>query len=100
MSARALSRLPVDADLAIAAAAELDAQSTGEVIACVMDVSDAETVLNAAQKADERFGGIDIWVNNAGISTHVPIDGEDWEARWQRSLDGTFGITQLCDKGR
>lgn len=82
-----------NADLAIAAAAELDAQSTGEVIACVMDVSDAETVLNAAQKADERFGGIDIWVNNAGVFPSVAVtemSDAAWDDVFNVNARGTF----------
>jgi NADP-dependent 3-hydroxy acid dehydrogenase YdfG len=30
------------------------------------DVTDAEAVVRLAAKADECFGGIDVWINNAG----------------------------------
>jgi 3-oxoacyl-[acyl-carrier protein] reductase len=34
-----------------------------------------------------HFGGIDILINNAGISLHGAVDTEDFESRWARSLD-------------
>lgn len=52
-----------------------------------LDVGDRTDIERVVGEVAQHFGGIEILVNNAGISTHVPIDGEDWEARWQRSLD-------------
>ena len=34
-----------------------------------------------------HFGGIDILINNAGISIPLPIDSDDYEAAWQKSMD-------------
>jgi 3-oxoacyl-[acyl-carrier protein] reductase len=34
-----------------------------------------------------HFGGIDILINNAGISIPIAIDNEAYEAAWQKSLD-------------
>jgi len=35
-----------------------------------------------------HFGGIDILINNAGISIFTPIDGEDYASAW----DKTFAV--------
>jgi short-subunit dehydrogenase len=51
----------------------------GEAIYVVADVGDETEVQRIADKATERFGGFDTWVNNAGVSIYgklaeVPID--------------------------
>src|SRR5687768_16116096 len=46
------------------AAAEIE-EAGGQALAVVGDVRDEESVNNAVAKAVERFGGIDICVNNA-----------------------------------
>jgi len=38
----------------------------GRALAVTTDVTDAEAVMRLAAKADECFGGIDVWINNAG----------------------------------
>jgi short-subunit dehydrogenase len=38
----------------------------GRALAVTTDVTDAEAVMRLAAKANERFGGIDVWINNAG----------------------------------
>ncbi|WP_431854441.1 SDR family oxidoreductase [Azospirillum sp.] len=39
----------------------------GEAVAVPTDVTDADAVHGLAQRALEAYGGIDVWVNNAGI---------------------------------
>ncbi len=46
----------------------------GEVEAVVTDVADAEQVDRLAARAVERFGRIDTWVNNAGVSIYAPAE--------------------------
>ncbi|TYL89160.1 SDR family oxidoreductase [Bradyrhizobium rifense] len=38
----------------------------GRALAVPTDVTDAEAVKRLAAKADQSFGGIDVWINNAG----------------------------------
>lgn len=54
------------------AAAEVRAFG-GEALVLPLDVSDATAVERAASEVEERFGKIDIWVNNAMVSVLSPI---------------------------
>ena len=38
----------------------------GRALAVPTDVTDAEAVLRLAKQAEDAFGGIDVWINNAG----------------------------------
>lgn len=66
------------------AAAIRDAGGSAE--AWTLDVADPGQVAEIVQAVAGRFGGIDILVNNAGISTHCPIDADDYEERWARTV--------------
>jgi len=52
-----------------------------------LDVSDREAVPRVVGEIAERFGGLDIVVNNAGIALFAPIDSDAFEDAWARSLD-------------
>ena len=45
----------------------------GEALVFPVDVSDAERVEAAATAVEERFGPLDIWVNNAMVSVFSPV---------------------------
>ena len=47
----------------------------GEALVLPLDVADADAVEKAAQKIEEEFGPIDVWVNNAMASVFSPITG-------------------------
>ena len=47
------------------------------VLVLPLDVTDAEQVQNTVRKAEERFGGIDVLVNNAGRGWYGAIEGMD-----------------------
>jgi NAD(P)-dependent dehydrogenase (short-subunit alcohol dehydrogenase family) len=63
-----------DGELAGAAAQDLDARYASRVLAATMDVTDTESVAAAAAVAVSKLGGVDIWVNNAGVFPFVPLD--------------------------
>lgn len=69
------------------------------VRAIEMDVTDASSVIRALEEASLAFGGIDIVVNNAGISISKPI-GEHSEQDWDRLYDilakGQFLVSQAA----
>ena len=52
-----------------------------------LDLSDGDAIKRTIDEAAEHFGGIDMLVNNAGISIPAPIDGDEYEAAWSKSLD-------------
>lgn len=54
-------------------AAEVD-RLGGEALPVPTDVSDYQQVLGLAQRAVDRFGRIDTWVNNASVSTYGTVE--------------------------
>ncbi|AWB46490.1 oxidoreductase [Paenibacillus sp. CAA11] len=55
------------------------AQECGSAVAVTTDVSKPEEVARLAQTAIDSFGGIDVWINNAGIGaigsfTDIPLE--------------------------
>lgn len=66
----------VDADAAAAAAAEIG----GAAFSSVLDVRDYAACKAAADATVERAGGLDVWVNNAGILLPGPAWEQDEDA--------------------
>ncbi|MGO4595088.1 SDR family NAD(P)-dependent oxidoreductase [Leifsonia sp. 2TAF2] len=56
-----------------AAAAELAARYGVTAIGTRADVSDTDSVVAAADLAVRELGGLDIWVNNAGLFPNAPV---------------------------
>jgi meso-butanediol dehydrogenase / (S,S)-butanediol dehydrogenase / diacetyl reductase len=57
------------------------------------DVSDHRQVESAFARIDERLGGVDVLISNAGISERIPfleIDPESWRRVLGVNLDGMF----------
>lgn len=74
------------------AAEEIEAAG-GEALAIVGDVRDEERVNAAVAEAVERFGGIDIVVNNAAILRDAFVfraDPRDWDAVIRNNLSAAF----------
>lgn len=61
----------------------------GEAISVVADVADRAQVAQVAQAAIERFGRVDTWVNNAGVSVYGRLD-EVSEEDSRRLFDTNF----------
>jgi 3-oxoacyl-[acyl-carrier protein] reductase len=53
-----------------------------------LDLSDPKAIDIVIEEVAAHFGGIDILINNAGISIFTPIDGEDFDNAW----DKTFSV--------
>lgn len=52
-----------------------------------LDVSDKEAIASTVEQIAADMGGIDIIVNNAGISRHASLDGgDDYEDVWHSAL--------------
>jgi 3-oxoacyl-[acyl-carrier protein] reductase len=76
-------------DLAGAAIRTLaeDLQAKGlSAEAWALDVSDAGAIRQVTDAVAERFGSLDILINNAGVSAFSPIDSDGYEEVWDRAL--------------
>ncbi len=52
-----------------------------------LDVANPETIKSVVAQIAEDFGGIDILINNAGVSCHASLDsGDEYEEVWNRAL--------------
>jgi NAD(P)-dependent dehydrogenase (short-subunit alcohol dehydrogenase family) len=86
----------VDAD-----AAEKTAAEAGDAFAIKVDVADSDSVRDMYDQTAERYGGIDVLYNNAGIS---PADDDSIlltePDAWQRVQDvNTKGVYLCCKHG-
>jgi NAD(P)-dependent dehydrogenase (short-subunit alcohol dehydrogenase family) len=73
------------ADGAAAAVAEISSLGA-EAAAVTGDLSDQAVVDEVVATAVDRFGGVDVLVNNAGIMDRMSALGETDDAEWQRVL--------------
>ncbi len=79
-----------------AVAREIEAKG-GQAATFRMDVSNEDEVKAAVKAALERFGKIEILVNNAGVTRDtllMRMKRADWEAVIQTNLSGAFFTTQ------
>jgi 3-oxoacyl-(acyl-carrier-protein) reductase len=72
------------------------ATSGGESFSVGFDVADSEAVGPAVASVIERFGKIDVLVNNAGITRDrslAKMSNEEWDAVLQTNLGSVFHLT-------
>ena len=62
------------------------AASDGAAKAWKLDVADGDEIKRVVGDVATAFGGLDIIVNNAGISVRVAIDDEAYEDAWARGI--------------
>ena len=80
-------------DLAQAAAGELSERYGGKVIATRLDVTDTASIEATADLCTAELGGLDIWVNNAGLYPNVGLlemTDESWDRVMAVNLRGVF----------
>ncbi|MDR0266109.1 MAG: 3-ketoacyl-ACP reductase [Sphingobacterium sp.] len=88
--------------------AEELAQLGTEVTYAVFDVSDYSAVQQEVERLTENFGGFDILINNAGVSSFssvLDMDVTDWTSIININLLGTYFVTkavlpQLIEKNQ
>jgi 3-oxoacyl-[acyl-carrier protein] reductase len=68
-----------------AVAAEIIADG-GTAKAWTLDVANRDNIDAVVGEIAAHFGGLDIIVNNAGISVATPIDGDGYDAAWEKSI--------------
>ena len=81
----------------------------GETLVCAGDVRDADFNESVAKKMVERFGGVDVWICNAGVSPQVTpveeMEPSDWREIVDVNLTGAFlgaraGASVMGEGGR
>ncbi|MBM4188021.1 MAG: NAD(P)-dependent oxidoreductase [Gemmatimonadetes bacterium] len=80
------------------AAAEIE-QAGGQALACVTDIRDETAVAEAVTRTVERFGGIDILVNNASaisLTGTLETPMKRYDLMHQVNARGTFLCSRLC----
>jgi NAD(P)-dependent dehydrogenase (short-subunit alcohol dehydrogenase family) len=71
-----------------AAAAEVE-KLGGKALAIPLDVADAHAVDDAAERIENRFGPIDVWVNNAMATVFAPVR-DTTPDEFRRSTEVTY----------
>jgi rhamnulose-1-phosphate aldolase/alcohol dehydrogenase len=69
------------------------------VATTLLNVTDNQSISSAMDAAALAFGGVDIIVNNAGISISKPIENhtiEDWDKLYDILVKGQFLVTQAA----
>ncbi|OBJ08865.1 NAD(P)-dependent oxidoreductase [Mycobacterium sp. 1465703.0] len=74
-------------------------RSGGAAVAVCGDVRNADDVQHAVEMAVERFGGVDICINNASVlnldaTTDLPL--KKFDLMMDVNIRGTFALTQAC----
>ncbi|MFI7054330.1 SDR family NAD(P)-dependent oxidoreductase [Streptosporangium canum] len=83
----------IDEDLAMTAAKQVAESHGVRAIGAAMDVTDAVAVAAVADRAVAELGGLDVWVNNAGIFPSVPLlemSEETWDKVFDVNARGVF----------
>ena len=101
---RAIARLSAQEGATVAAAgrtpehlAETAAGSAGAIVPVVMDVTDEASVARCVREVLERFGRIDVLVNNAGIGTTksvVEVEPDEWDRVFAVNVRGVYLCTR------
>lgn len=82
-----------------AGCARLRDSKTPPELVLELDVSDVDAVTAGFARLDERWNGLDVLINNAGISTRhgfLDITPAEWRAVLATNLDGLFYVAQAA----
>ena len=88
-----------DRDGAAAASAAAEIGSTDVAVAVAADVTDASAIDDAFVDAALAFGGVDIVVNNAGLSISKPLletSEADWDLQHDVMAKGSFLVSRAA----
>ena len=90
------ARTPADVEASVE---ELSGFGSGEVLGMVADVRDADSCSRMVKETVDRFGGLDVLVNNAGVGRFAPIHEmslEDWHTQIDTNLSGVFYLSRAA----
>ncbi|TFB16324.1 bifunctional aldolase/short-chain dehydrogenase [Microbacterium sp. 3H14] len=88
-----------DLDLAKAQAAAAELGSTDVAIGVAANVADADAIQTALNDAVLAFGGVDLIVNNAGLSLSKPLletTEKDWDLQHDVMAKGSFLVSKAA----
>jgi NAD(P)-dependent dehydrogenase (short-subunit alcohol dehydrogenase family) len=109
-SSRGFGRALTDAALAVGDRVVATARSpevlndlvqlhSADLLAVPLDVTDSSAAQQALQAAVDRFGRLDIVVNNAGYADVAPIEtgeDEDFRAQFETNFWGVYNVTKAA----
>ncbi len=95
----------IAADIDEAAAQQVETALTAaghQVLGLRVDVADEASVQHLVQRARERFGGVDVLVNNAGLFTALPMHPNPWQDisvdEWDQVMAVNLKGVFLCSR--
>nr|XP_033339093.1 hydroxysteroid dehydrogenase-like protein 2 [Megalopta genalis] len=80
------------------AAAEIE-EAGGKALPCIVDVRDEAQVVSAVQEAFNKFGGIDVVINNASaisLTGTLATDMKRYDLMNNINARGTFLVSKVC----
>ena len=80
--------------------ADIQAQG-GDATAYAMDVTDQAAVEAGFARACERYGAVDVVINNAGTASRAPAEetpAEDWQRVIDANLNGAWFVAQCAGR--
>jgi NAD(P)-dependent dehydrogenase (short-subunit alcohol dehydrogenase family) len=97
----------LDGDAAVTAAGEIAANHGVDAHGIEVEVASSASLSDLADRAVELMGGIDIWVNNAGIYPSAPVlelDHAEWDRVMAVNVRGVFlgckyAIPKMVEQG-
>ncbi len=86
----------INPDSCVKTAEEISA-SGGQALACQADVSNKLAVQSMLIDIEDRWGRVDILINNAGVEPHKPIvQLDEWD--WNRTIDVNLKGAFICSQ--
>lgn len=83
----------------VAELAALPEAADGRLIACRLDVTEASAVEQVVGEIQQRWGAVDVLVNNAGYGQvgaveEIPVEG--WRGQLETNVLGVVAVTRAC----
>ncbi|HEX8677806.1 MAG TPA: NAD(P)-dependent oxidoreductase [Segetibacter sp.] len=98
IAAKSIEENPKLGGTIYSAAQEIEAAG-GKALAVACDIRDEMQIQNAVERAVERFGGIDILINNASAISLTPIEQTEpkrFDLMHDINVRGTFFVSKAC----